>query len=169
VTDFPDLGSGLLDVALRTSVVYMFLIVALRLAGRREVGQLSILDLVVVLIIANSVQNAMVGQNTTLLGGIVSALTLIILDRVLRTVLGRSRRIMRAIEGEPIVVVSRGQILEAGMRRAALSRGDLDEALRAHGVAAVQDVRLAVAETDGSISVIPRVTSQPPGGLTGID
>ena len=112
--DIPDLGSGPVEVAVRTAIVYLFLVLALRVAGRREVGQMSILDLVVVLIIANGVQNAMVGQNTTLIGGLVSAGTLIILDRV------------------------------------------LDAAVRAHGVASVREVSLAVLETDGSISVIPR-------------
>ena len=85
----PDLGSGPVEVAIRTGLVYLFLVIALRLAGRREVGQMSILDLVVILVIANGVQNAMVGENTTLAGGLISAATLLILDRALNTVLKR--------------------------------------------------------------------------------
>ena len=152
----PDLGSGPIEVALRTAVVYLFLVVILRLAGRREVGQMSILDLVVILIIANSVQNAMIGENTTLGGGLISATTLILLDRLLNTVLHRSATLSRVIEGEPILLVSGGRILPSALGRASIDRAELDAALRAHGVATVHDVSLAVLETDGSISVIPR-------------
>jgi uncharacterized membrane protein YcaP (DUF421 family) len=154
--DIPDLGSGPVEVAIRTAIVYLFLVVGLRLAGRREVGQMSILDLVVILIIANGVQNAMIGQNTTLIGGLVSAGTLIILDRTLDAVLRRNRRVARVLEGEPILLVSGGRVLERALSRASLERSELDAAVRAHGVASVHDVSLAVLETDGSISVIPR-------------
>jgi uncharacterized membrane protein YcaP (DUF421 family) len=154
--DIPDLGSGPVEVAIRTAIVYLFLVVGLRLAGRREVGQMSILDLVVILIIANGVQNAMIGQNTTLIGGLVSAGTLIILDRTLDAVLRRNRRVARVLEGEPILLVRGGRVLERALSRASLERSELDAAVRAHGVASVRDVSLAVLETDGSISVIPR-------------
>ena len=152
----PDLGSGPLEVAIRTGLVYLFLVIGLRLAGRREVGQMSILDLVVILIIANGVQNAMVGQNTTLAGGLISAATLLILDRALNTVLKRSRRLARILEGEPILIVSGGKILPDAMRRARIDRDELDAAIRSHGVASVSDVSLAVVEADGRVSVIPR-------------
>ena len=71
--EIPDLGSSLLDVAIRTGVIYVVLITGLRIAGKREVGQLSIFDLIVLLVIADAVQNAMVGENATLAGGIVAA------------------------------------------------------------------------------------------------
>lgn len=154
--DIPDLGSGPVEVAVRTAIVYLFLVIALRVAGRREVGQLSILDLVVILIIANGVQNAMVGQNTTLIGGLVSAGTLIVLDRVLDAALNRNRKLARVLEGEPVLLVRGGRVLERALSRASVNRAELDAAVRAHGVASVRDVSLAVLETDGSISVIPR-------------
>ena len=154
--DIPDLGSGPVEVAVRTAIVYLFLVIALRVAGRREVGQMSILDLVVILIIANGVQNAMIGQNTTLIGGLISAGTLIILDRMLDAVLSRNRKLARVLEGEPVLLVRGGQVLERALGRASVSRTELDAAVRAHGVASVRDVSLAVLETDGSISVIPR-------------
>ncbi len=152
----PDLGSGPIEVALRTAIVYLFLVVILRLAGRREVGQMSILDLVVILIISNGVQNAMVGQNTTLAGGLISATTLIILDRLLNTVIRRNATLARVLEGEPVLLISGGRILPSALGRASIDREELDAALRAHGVATVHDVSLAILETDGSISVIPR-------------
>ncbi len=152
----PDLGSGPIEVAIRTAIVYLFLVLVLRIAGRREVGQMSILDLVVILIIANGVQNAMVGENTTLIGGLISAGTLIVLDRSLDVVLGRNRRLARVLEGEPILLVRNGRVLTEAMRRAGMNRDELDRAVRAKGVASVHDASLAVLEVDGSISVIPR-------------
>lgn len=152
----PDLGSGPVEVAIRTGLVYVFLVIGLRLAGRREVGQMSILDLVVILVIANGVQNAMVGENTTLAGGLISAATLLILDRALNTLLKRNRRLGRILEGEPILIVSGGKVLPEAMRRTRIDRDELDAAVRSHGVASVSDVSLAVVEADGRISVIPR-------------
>ena len=143
-------------MAIRTGLVYLFLVIGLRLAGRREVGQMSILDLVVILVIANGVQNAMVGENTTLAGGLISAATLLILDRALNTLLKRNRRLGRILEGEPILIVSGGKVLPEAMRRTRIDRDELDAAVRSHGVASVSDVSLAVVEADGRISVIPR-------------
>ena len=153
---FLDLGSTPIEVAVRTAIVYLFLVVILRIAGRREVGQMSILDLVVILIIANGVQNAMIGENTTLAGGLISATTLVILDRLLNTVIHRNATLGRILEGEPVLLISGGRILPSALGRASIDRTELDAALRAHGVATVHDVSLAVLETDGSISVIPR-------------
>ena len=153
--DIPDLGSGPIEVAVRTAIVYLFLVVALRVGGRREVGQMSIIDLVVLLIIANGVQNAMVGQNTTLIGGLISAGTLVIIDRALNSVLKRNRTLARVLEGEPILLVRDGRVLTNALRRATIDRTELDAAVRAHGVATVDDVALAVLEIDGLISVIP--------------
>jgi uncharacterized membrane protein YcaP (DUF421 family) len=153
--DIPDLGSGPIEVAVRTAIVYLFLVVALRVGGRREVGQMSIIDLVVLLIIANGVQNAMVGQNTTLIGGLISAGTLVIIDRTLNSVLKRNRTLARVLEGEPILLVRDGRVLTNALRRATIDRTELDAAVRAHGVATVDDVALAVLEIDGRISVIP--------------
>jgi len=152
----PDLGSGPVEVAIRTAIVYLFLVLVLRIAGRREVGQMSILDLVVILIIANGVQNAMVGENTTLIGGLISAGTLIVLDRGLDIVTVRNRRLARVLEGEPILLVRNGEVLTEAMRRAGMNRDELDRAIRTKGVASAHDVSLAVLEVDGSISVIPR-------------
>ena len=153
---FLDIGSTPVEVAVRTAIVYLFLVVILRIAGRREVGQMSILDLVVILIIANGVQNAMIGENTTLAGGLISATTLVILDRLLNTVIHRNATLGRILEGEPVLLISGGRILPSALGRASIDRTELDAALRAHGVATVHDVSLAVLETDGSISVIPR-------------
>lgn len=152
----PDIGSELPDIVLRTTIVYLFLIAILRLTGKREVGEMSILDLVLILIIANGVQNAMVGQNTTLWAGLVAVLTLLGLDFGLKALTARSTRFRRAVEGEPRLLVRDGQILQKALRQEGVSQDELRAAVRSHGVERVEDVRLAVLETDGTISVIAK-------------
>jgi uncharacterized membrane protein YcaP (DUF421 family) len=152
----PDIGSSLPEVALRTAIVYVFLVVAIRLTGKREVGQMSVLELVVILIISDAVQNSMVGENTSVWSGIVAVTVLLTLDIVLHALTGRSRRARRAIEGEPRLIVRDGRVLDKAMRQEGIDIDDVRTAIRAHGIDSVRDVRLAVLETDGSISVIPR-------------
>jgi uncharacterized membrane protein YcaP (DUF421 family) len=154
--NLPDLGSGLPEVAIRTAIIYVFLVAALRLGGKREVGQLSILELVVLLVVADAVQNSMVGDNTTLWGGLVAGGTLFVLDRSLRALADRYRPVRRALEGEPSLLVRDGRRLTETMRREGVDEGELQAALRAHGVARVEDVALAVLEVDGTMSVVPR-------------
>ena len=144
----------LLNVALRTTIVYLALLLGLRLTGTRQLGQMSTFDLVLLLIIANAVQNAMVGPDTSLAGGLVAAGVLIgwhtVIDRVRR----HSRGVAKWLSGEGIMLINHGMVLEEHARRAGISRDDLLQALREHGVSSVQDVRLAVLEPDGAISVI---------------
>lgn len=163
----PELGSDLLSVALRTAIVYGFLVVALRLAGKREIGQLSILDLVVLLVIADAVQNAMVGENTSLWGGLVAATTLILIDRALRILVDRVPAARKALESEPRLLVRDGVPLERALREEGISPDELGAALRENGLARAEDAALAVLETDGRISVVPKDgpgTSKSPSG-----
>ncbi len=152
----PDIGSGLPEIVLRTAIVYVFLVVVLRLSGKREVGQLSILELIVILVISDAVQNSMVGENTTVWGGLVAVLTLLGLDKGISLLTDRSKRARRALEGEPRLLVRDGRIMERALREEKVDVEDVRAAVRAHGLARVEDVRLAVLETDGSISVIPK-------------
>ena len=152
----PDFGSSLPEIVLRTAIVYLFLVVVLRVTGKREVGQMSILELIVILIISDAVQNSMVGENTTVWGGLVAVLTLLGLDAVLRTLTGRSKRLRRAIEGEPRLLVRDGRLLTRALREERLEPADVRAAIRAQGLERVEDVHIAVLETDGSISVIPK-------------
>ncbi|PYO38159.1 MAG: DUF421 domain-containing protein [Gemmatimonadetes bacterium] len=144
----------LLDVALRTTIVYFALLVGLRLTGTRQLGQMSTFDLVLLLIIANAVQNAMVGPDTSLVGGLVAAGILIGWHRVVDWWRLRSRGFAKLLAGEGIMLIHRGQVLDAHCARAGITRDELLQALREHGVGSVHDVRLAVLEPDGSISVI---------------
>ena len=144
----------LLDVAIRTSVVYLALLVGLRLTGTRQLGQMSTFDLVLLLIIANAVQNAMVGPDTSLAGGLVAAGVLIGWHRVIDWWRVRSRRVAKLLAGEGIMLIHNGEILLEHCMRAGITRDELLQALREHGVASVQDVMLAVLEPDGAVSVV---------------
>jgi len=156
VPALPEIGSSLAEVALRTAVVYAFLVVVLRIGGKREIGQLAILDLIVLLVIADAVQNAMVGENTTLWGGLVAAATLLSLDKALKVLAARSRPVKKVLEGEPRLLVREGQVLARAMREEGVDLDDLEMAIRGHGLARVSEVGLAVLERDGTISIVPR-------------
>jgi uncharacterized membrane protein YcaP (DUF421 family) len=155
----PEIGSELPDVVLRVAVVYAFLVVVLRLSGKREVGQMSILELIVVLLISDAVQNSMVGDNTTLWAGPVAVLTLLGMDYGFNLLTLRSRRLRHVIEGEPRLLIRDGKLLQKAIREEKVELDEVRRAVRAHGVSGIEEVRLAVLETDGTISVIPKDAS----------
>ena len=146
----------LLEIVFRTAVVYVFLLLILRLGGKSELGQMRFFDLVVVLIIANAVQNAMVGSDTSLTGGLVAATVLILIDRGLDRTALRSKRLGSLLAGTPTLLVNDGQVIEAHMRREGVGDDDLLTALREHGFTSPNDVQTAVLEVDGTISVVGR-------------
>ncbi|PYO63755.1 MAG: DUF421 domain-containing protein [Gemmatimonadetes bacterium] len=146
--------SVLLNVALRTTIVYVALLAGLRLSGTRSLGQMSTFDLVMLLIIANAVQNAMVGPDTSLAGGLVAAGVLIGWHAVFDWWRQKNPRVAKLISGEGIMLIHHGKILEGHCRRAGITRDELQQALREHGVASISDVMLAVLEPDGAVSVI---------------
>jgi uncharacterized membrane protein YcaP (DUF421 family) len=166
ITNVPDLGSGLIGVALRSAIIYLFVVVALRLGGKREVGQMTTPDLVVLLIVANGVQNAMVGDNTTLLGGVVSTVVIIAIARLIQIAVSRSPRLEKVLIGEPRILVVDGVIKAIAMHEEEIDLDELQAALREHGVERIEDVHLAVLEVDGSISVIPAERGGAQGGGT---
>ena len=159
----PELGSSLPEVALRTAIIYGFLVLAIRITGKRQIGQMSVLELVAILVISDAVQNSMVGENTTLWGGIVAVVTLLGVDRAIQAVTARSRRLRDAVEGEPRLLVRDGRLLERALRDEKIDADDVRAAVRAAGLTRIEAVRLAVLETDGTISVIPREQERPPG------
>lgn len=151
----PDIGSSLPEIILRTTIVYLFLVLILRVTGKREVGQMSILELIVILVISDAVQNSMVGENTSLWGGLVAVVTLIVADSLLKLAARRSERLRKTLEGEPRLLVRDGRILPKALKEEGVDVEDVRAAARGAGIARLDDVRLAVLETDGSISIIP--------------
>ncbi len=155
VLAFPD-PAGALAIALKTTLIYLFLILGLRLLGQRELGQMSIYDLVLIVVIANSVQNAMVGQDTTLGGGLVAALTLLLLNRGFTWVILRNPNIRHWLVGEPVLLVKDGHFLEGAMRKVGITREHVIAAMREHGIGTLSDVQMAVLEVDGTLSIVPK-------------
>ena len=145
---------SLIDKVLRAVIVYGFLLAALRVTGKRQVGQLTPFDLVVLLIIANAVQNAMIGPDTSVVGGLLSAVIILAVNYVVVGVAFRWRSARHVLEAEPTLLVHNGRILSARLARERLTLEDLHAALRRHGVADVTHVRIAMLEDDGVISVI---------------
>ncbi len=143
-------------IAAKTAVIYVFVITGLRLLGNRELGEMSAYDFVLVVVIANSVQNALVGGDNSLAGGLVSAFTLLGMNRLLTSALDRFPSLHRALIGEPVVLITDGRPRWERMRREGVDRDELMAALREHGVEGMNGVRLAVLEVDGTISVVPR-------------
>ncbi|MCX6030318.1 MAG: DUF421 domain-containing protein [Chloroflexi bacterium] len=142
------------EVVVRTVVVYLVILAGLRLAGKREIGQMTVFDLVVVLLISNAVQNAMVGQDSSLLGGVIAAAVLLLLDASVARLRLRSPRLRRVLEGSPTLLVLRGAVIADHMRREGVDQEELEAALRENGVADLSDVEMAVLEIDGAISVV---------------
>jgi uncharacterized membrane protein YcaP (DUF421 family) len=150
----PALTRALLDVAGRTAVVYLALLLGLRITGKRQIGQFTPFDLLLLLLLANSVQNAMVGPDESLRGGLVAAVTLLALNGVVAAVSRRTRGGARILEGMPTILIRHGEVLEPNLRREGISREDLLRALREHGVDNTELVRSAILEVDGAISVL---------------
>jgi|SRR6185369_12380057 len=144
----------LLFIALRSVAVYLFIVIAIRIFGKREITQLSVIDLVFILLISNSVQNAMVGPNNSLLGGIIAASSLFLVNTALEYLAFKSKRINKLLQGDAIMLIYQGKILRDHLKKAFVSEDELEEAVREHGVENVSQVDLAVLETDGNISII---------------
>jgi uncharacterized membrane protein YcaP (DUF421 family) len=144
------------ELIFRGLVVYLALLLLLRLTGKRQVGQLAPFDLVLLLVLSNAVQNAMNGGDNSLVGGLISAVTLITLNSLLGYVTYRSQKLEAIIEGRPEVLIHNGKLYPGVMASARLTHHELNAALRQAGCAAVEDVKYAVLENNGSISVVPR-------------
>ena len=148
------LGTSAAEIFARCLIVYLFVLVGLRLTGKREVGQMTPFDLVLILLIANAVQNAMVGPDTSLVGGLLAAAVLFLLNFVVSRLVPRSRAFTSLVRGHATMLVNRGAIQHNHCEREGITTEDLMAALREHGVGHLEDVRLAVLEVDGSISVL---------------
>lgn len=146
------LGNGvtLLFTALRVAVVYVGLLLLLRLAGKRTLGQMTPFDLLTLLLLSNAVQNAMTGPDNSLTGGLLAAAILLLLNRAVA-----SSPLRQHLEGRPTLLIQNGQILHEALRREGIKLEELEAALREHGVSRTAQVASAVLEIDGTISVVP--------------
>lgn len=155
--------SGLFELAmpwwefvLRATVVYFVVLVMVRLSGKRTVGQFTPFDLLVVVLLGTAVQNSLIGEDVSLVGGLILAGTLIAWNWLVGFATARSRTLDRIAEGSPVLLGRDGELFDAVMRRQNISRLDVEEALRDNGLGKVSDAALITLEVDGTITVIPR-------------
>jgi uncharacterized membrane protein YcaP (DUF421 family) len=154
------------EKVLRSLVVYLFLLLAFRVLGKRQVGQLTPFDLVVLLIISNVVQNAIIGPDNSLGGGLIGAAVIFLANYLVVELTFRSKRVRRLLEAQPTLLINNGRILHENLASERVTLDDLNVALRRSGVDDVEQVRVAVLEENGGISVIPRAvgrSGEPPG------
>jgi len=147
-------ANGYLNIIVSSAAVYIFIIIAIRLFGKKELSQLSVMDLVFMLLLSNAVQNAMVGPDSTLQGGLIAALTLFILNYFFKYLIYRFQWFTDIIEGEPVILISEGRIHEKNLRKEHIPINELLEAVREHGLGDVNEVNLAMLEVDGNISIL---------------
>jgi len=143
-----------LDIVIRSVSVYLFMVIALRVFGKKELSQLNTADIILILLISNSVQNAMVGSNSSLLGGITAAVALFIINFIFKKIMLNSKFIKNLVQDKPEILIHDGKIEFKTLARLGITSEELHEAMREHGVEFYKDVKLAMFEIDGNISVI---------------
>lgn len=145
---------GYLDIIIRCISVYFFMLIALRIFGKQDLSQLNTADVILILLISNAVQNAMVGTDSSLIGGLVAALILFLINFVVKKWLMKSNFFGNLIEQKPEILISNGKADFKTLSRLDINSEELSEAMREHGVEHIKDVKLAMMEIDGNISII---------------
>ncbi|WP_413533862.1 DUF421 domain-containing protein [Empedobacter brevis] len=143
-----------LGIILRCISVYVFMLVALRIFGKQQLSQLNTADVILILLISNAVQNAMVGADSSLLGGLIAAAVLFLLNFIVKRILLKSKLIGNLIEQKPEILIKDGRADFAMLAKLGIDAEELDEAMREHGVQYIKDVKLAMMEIDGNISIV---------------
>ena len=141
---------------LRATVIYLLVMLLVRVSGKRAIGQLTPLDLVLLILIGNAVQNGINGGDNSLTGAAVMASTLIALNYAVAWLVARSRRVQHLVEGEPVVLARNGKVFAHVLQRELVSERDFHEALRMGNVRCADEIGIALLETNGHITVIPR-------------
>lgn len=142
------------EFILRALVIFIFLMIILRMSGKRQIGQLAPFDLVLLLLLSNSVQNSMNGGDNSLVGGMISAVSLILFNLLLGFISARNKKFEEVIEGHPLILIHNGKYFHEILSRENISKHDLDRAVREAGIAEIHKVKLAILETNGAISII---------------
>ncbi|WP_316792476.1 DUF421 domain-containing protein [Pedobacter frigoris] len=143
-----------LDIVLRSLAVYSFMLVAIRLTGKKELSQLNTTDVVLILLISNAVQNAMVGTNSSLSGGLIAAAVLFALNFALKKLMYKSKKVRDLISQHPEILIHNGKLNFDALSKLDITNEELEEAMREHGIEKYKDVKLAILEVDGNISII---------------
>jgi uncharacterized membrane protein YcaP (DUF421 family) len=150
------------EVVLRAIAIYTALFILFRLAGKKQIGEMSPFDLILLLIISESVSNSLGADDNSVTTGIVSASSLVGLSFIMDRLAFRSKKIEGFLEGEPQLIIANGKVRTDLMQKEKITDGELKEALRAHGLDRMEQIQYAVLEANGQISVIPKDRSQNP-------
>lgn len=143
-----------IDIIIRSATVYLFMILALRIFGKKELSQLNTADIILILLISNSVQNAMIGSNVSLSAGLTAALVLFIINYIYKKIISRLNTFRNFMLGKPEILVHNGIVEFNTLSRLGITDEEMKESMREHGVEHYKDIRLAMLEIDGNISVI---------------
>ena len=143
-----------LEIVIRSISVYFFMLIALRIFGKKELSQLNTVDIILILLISNAVQNAMVGADTSLVGGIIAAFALFCINFIFKKVMLKSSFIKNLVQDKPEILIHNGKTEFETLARLGITSDELEEAIREHGVEHYNEVKLAMFEIDGNISVI---------------
>ena len=143
-----------LDIIIRSASVYLFMIIALRIFGKKELSQLNTADVILILLISNSVQNAMVGSDTSLWGGLAAAAVLFVINFTLKKLMYKFTKFSDFMQEKPEILIHNGKLDFKSLSKLNITSDELREAMREHGVEHFSDVKLAMLEIDGNISII---------------
>ena len=143
-----------LDIIIRSASVYLFMVIALHIFGKKELSQLNTADVILILLISNAVQNAMVGSDTSLYGGFAAATVLFVINFILKKLMFKYKNIGNFIEEKPEILIHNGNLDFNALSKLSISNDELKEAMREHGIEHFTDVKLAMLEIDGNISII---------------
>lgn len=159
----PQVLAGMFELAmpwwefvLRACIVYFILLAMIRASGKRTMGQFTSFDMLLVVLLGNAVQNALLGEDSSVGGGLLLAATLIVLNWVVGLASARSAKVESMIEGSPVLLARDGRIYRDVLRKELISRADFDKALREAGCMDVDDIGSAVLETDGRITILTK-------------
>ena len=147
----------ILEKIIRPLVVYFFLLLAFRLAGKRELGQMTPFDLIVLLTISNVLQNAMIGSDNSLSGGLIGGLTLFFANGLVSRLVFHFPKLERLLEGKPTLLIEDGRILTKNLRREVMTRDELQRAIRKHDLDPTADlpfIKKALLERDGTVTIV---------------
>lgn len=144
------------ELVLRATAVYVFVLVLLRVSGKRTVGQFTPFDLIVLVLVGESVGHSMVGEDHSLIGGLILAATLLGLNWIVGYISARSPRFDRSVEGHAVLLARNGELFKGVLRKQSLNEEEFEVAMRQHGVTNLDDVELAMLETSGEITIIKK-------------
>jgi len=145
-----------MDIALRAAFLYAFVVFLMRVMGRRELSSLSPLDLVLLIVLGDAIQQGMTQDDYSITGAVIAVSTIAVVQVGISYLSFRSRRARRVLEGEPVIIIEDGKLIERNLRRERLTEDEIAEKMRTQQIASVEDVEWGILESSGNMSFIPK-------------